>query len=380
MRFALLGKNADHVLAYRGSLIRAAQARGHEVHAITGPAMDLRADDRMRAAGVTPHVIPIDGGGTNPIRDLRSQRAMRDVLRSIRADAAFCYNPKIVAYGPVAARAAGVRRVAAMITGLGYAFTGGTGGAGPSRADALRRALIRTVMRRLYRRALRACDMTFFQNQDDLREFREQGIIDDRTPTRLVPGSGVDLVRFAPRPLPSGIHFLMISRLLRDKGVVEYAQACAQVARSHPQATFTLLGGHDNNPTAVPQATLDAWRKAGVPLLLTPVDDVRPALAACTIFVLPSYREGTSKVMLEALATGRAVITTDAVGCREPIEPGVNGLLVPTANAAALANAMRALADDRALVERMGEAGRRIAEQRFDARIVDDAVLEALEL
>lgn len=383
MRLALLGKSADHVLAYRGSLVRAAQARGHEVHAITGAARDPRTRDRLRAAGVALHEIPLDGGGTNPWRDLRAQRAMRDAMRSMRADAAFCYNPKFVAYGPPAARAAGVPRVAAMVTGLGYAFTepvGARAGTNAARHGRLKRGLVRFVVRRLYRRAVRRCDVVFFQNRDDLAEFRAGRIVDGATRTCLVPGSGVDLDHFAPRPVPDGVHFLMISRLLRDKGVVEYAQACAQVARTHPQAIFTLLGGSDNNPTAVPEGTLAAWRRAGVPTLIDPVDDVRPALAACTIFVLPSYREGTSKVMLEAMATGRAIVTTDAIGCREPIEPEANGLLVPVASVEPLAAAMRRLADDRALVVRMGAASRRIAEARFDARGVDATILAALGL
>ncbi len=365
-----MGKHAEHVLSYRGSLIRAAQELGHEVHAITGTAETAGARARLAAASVELHEVPLDGGGANPFKDTGTLRAIRAVVEEIRPDAAFCYNPKFMAFGPVAAKQAGVPRIAAMVTGLGYAFTGG----------GFRRALVRLALTRLYRRAFRCCDMVFFQNRDDLAEFTRHGVVQSSTRTTIVPGSGVDLSRFTPAPLPGGVHFLMISRLLRDKGVVEFAEASQRVKATHPQATFTLLGGHDANPTAIPRELIAQWRSRGVPAILAPTPEVRPALAACTIFVLPSYREGTSKVMLEAMATGRAVITTDAVGCREPIEPGVNGVLVPVADAEALAAAMRTLADDRALVEGMGRESRRIAESRFASRLVDDVILAALGL
>jgi glycosyltransferase involved in cell wall biosynthesis len=370
VRLALIGKHADYVLAYRGSLIRAAQSRGHEVHAITGAARAARAAERLRSAGVVLHEIPLDGGGTNPFRDLATQRALRRVLRALRPDAVLCYNPKLVAYGPTAARAAGVPKVAAMVTGLGYAFTG----------SGLRRSLVRAAATRLYRRALAACDVVFFQNQADRDQLAALGIVDDRTSIRMVAGSGVDLSLFAPAPLPAGTHFLMIARLLRDKGVMEYAQACRALRATHPQATTTLLGGTDDNPTAVPASEIERWRREGVPMVRDAVEDVRPALAACTVFVLPSHREGTSKVMLEAMATGRAVITTDAIGCREPVEPGANGVLVPVGDAEALAAAMRRLADERGVVERFGAESRRIAEQRFDAAVVDRTILDAMGL
>jgi len=381
MRFCLIGKNPDYVLAYRGSLIRAAQARGHEVHAVTADT-SIRAAQRLADAGVTLHMIPLHGSGTNPFGDLRSAHAMTRALRSIRPDAVFCYNPKPVAYGPRAARRAGVRRVAAMVTGLGYAFTG----------SGARRALIRAVASRLYRRSLRACDAVFFQNKDDLATAARRGIVNPTpavraAPTKgpaivMVPGSGVDLERFAAAPLPPEptVRFLMIARILRDKGAVEFVEACRRVRAEVPGATFALVGGQDDNPTAVPRRDIDRWRREGIVELVGEVDDVRPALAACSVFVLPSHREGTSKVMLEAMAVGRPVITTDTVGCREPIEPGVNGLLVPVQDPEALAQAMRRLADDRSLVERMGRESRRIAERRFDARVVDAEILDALGL
>lgn len=431
MRLCLIGKNPEYVLAYRGSLIRAAQARGHEVVALTAassigadpmrrraralahsaaqsPAQDAgiagavehgfdaaeasehldastrlaRARKRLTDAGVTLHTVPLDGGSTNPLRDLNTLRRMTRALREIAPDAVFCYNPKPLAYGPVAARRAGVRRVAAMVTGLGYAFTG-TGA---------KRAVIRSIAVRLYRRSLGACDVVFFQNRDDLALFTRLGIVFP-TPARqaapsrgprivTVAGSGVDLERFAQEPLPAApiVRFVMIARLLRDKGAFEFVDAARIAHRELPDATFALVGGIDDNPTAVPGDELARWRREGLVELPGEVDDVRAPLRSATVFVLPSHREGTSKVMLEAMATGRAIITTDAVGCREPVERGVNGLLVPVGDARALAAAMIELARDRARVERMGAESRRIAEARYDAKRVDATILGALGL
>jgi len=391
MRFCLLGKNPEYVLAYRGSLIRAAQARGHEVHALTAAssvnddtqaARLTRARTRLAEAGVTLHTVPIDGGGTNPLRDLGTARALARQLRAIRPDAVFCYNPKPVAYGPRAARRAGVPRVGAMITGLGFAFMG----------SGLKRTLVRSIATSLFRRSLHACDVVFFQNRDDLGLFTRLGIVAPTPtaqgrPTRgpritLVAGSGVDLERFAAAPLPPApaLRFVMIARLLRDKGAYEFVDA-ARIAKSAlPHATFALVGGIDDNPTAVRADELALWKREGIVELPGEVEDVRDALRSSSVFVLPSHREGTSKVMLEAMAIGRAVITTDAVGCREPIEPGINGLLVPVGDARELAAAMVALGSDHERLERMGRESRRIAEARFDARRVDGTILDGLGL
>lgn len=369
MRLALVGKNADHVLAYRGSLIRAAQARGYAVHAITGPSRLGTARDRLAQAGVKLHEVGMDGGGINPLREFALRRSLSRVMGEIRPDAVLCYNPKPVAWGPPAARRAGARRVVAMITGLGYAFTG----------SGVKRRIVRRALLRLYRRSLRQCDVVFVQNEDDRAVLREAGCLGAPDRSRLLPGSGVDLERFRTAPLPGRTSFLMVARLLGDKGVREYVEACRALHRTHPDVETVLLGGPDRNPTAIPEAEVDRWRREGVPRLVDEVEDVRPALAACSVFVLPSYREGTSKVMLEAMATGRAIITTDAPGCREPVEPGVNGLLVPVGDATALARAMRELADDSARVERMGRESRRIAEERYDAQVVNSLLLDALD-
>jgi glycosyltransferase involved in cell wall biosynthesis len=368
---ALLGKNAQHVLAFRGSLIRAAQANGHRVIALTSPA-SARARHRLREAGVEHFDTPLRGGTISPLRDLQFQTTVSDILKAQRVDALLAYNPKCIAFGPIAARRAGVKNVAALVTGLGFAFTG----------RSLTRRCIRFFSTRLYRRSLAVCDAVFFQNQIDREELTALGVLVNVPNARMhmIAGSGVDLDFFPAQPVPTQTHFLMISRPLKDKGVAEFAQACKIVRTRDPAIRCTLICAWDDNPSSFTRADIARWAQDGCFNAVDEVEDVRPHLGACTTFVLPSYREGTSKVVLEAMATGRAIISTDAIGCRDPIEPGVNGLLVATHSATELAAAMLELARDPARNTAMGAASRRIAQEKYNAKPIDAVILHALNL
>ena len=368
---ALLGKNAQHVLAFRGSLIRAAQANGHRVIALTSPA-SARARHRLREAGVEHFDTPLRGGTISPLRDLQFQTTVSDILKAQRVDALLAYNPKCIAFGPIAARRAGVKNVAALVTGLGFAFTG----------RSLARRCIRFFSTRLYKRSLAACDAVFFQNATDREELTALGVLANVPNARvhMIAGSGVDLEFFPGQPVPIQTHFLMISRPLKDKGVAEFAQACKIVRTSNPAIRCTLICAWDDNPSSFTRADIARWAQEGCFDAVDEVEDVRPHLGACTTFVLPSYREGTSKVVLEAMATGRAIISTDAIGCRDPIAPNVNGLLVATHSATELAAAMLELAHDPARNAAMGAASRRIAQEKYNAKPIDAAILHALNL
>ena len=368
---ALLGKNAQHVLAFRGSLIRAAQASGHRVIALTSPA-SARARHRLHEAGVEHFDTPLRGGTISPLRDLQFQTMVSDILKAQRVDALLAYNPKCIAFGPIAARRAGVKNVAALVTGLGFAFTG----------RSLARRCVRFFSTRLYKRSLAACDAVFFQNQIDRDELAALGVLANVPNARvhMIAGSGVDLDFFPAQPVPTQTLFLMISRPLKDKGVAEFAQACKIVRASNPAIRCTLICAWDDNPSSFTRADIARWAQDGCFNVVDEVEDVRPHLGACTTFVLPSYREGTSKVVLEAMATGRAIISTDAIGCRDPIEPGVNGLLVATHSATELAAAMLELANNPARNSAMGAASRRIAQEKYNAKSIDAAILHALNL
>jgi len=370
MKLALIGRDAARVLAFRGSLVRAAQALGHEVIAVTG---EGTAADRatLEAARVRLHEVRLDGGGMNPLRDRRYRAAVETVLRAERPDAALAYNPKCVAHGVPAARAAGVRTVVAMVTGLGHGFTEG----------GVRSWFVRTAKCRLFRSAFAMSDTVLLHNADDLETLRRHGAIDAAVEprVRVIAGSGVDLCAFPAEPVPPGAHFLMVARPLREKGLPEFLQASRIVHEQVPSATFTWLGSKsDPNPSAIDRGTLEGWLATGVVRYLPECGDVRPAIAACSIFVLPSHREGTSKVMLEAMAMGRPIITTDAPGCSHLVQGGHVGVSVPVGDVRALASAMTVLAQDGWRRADAGVAARHEVLRHFDAQMVDRATLEAL--
>ncbi|MFM7052902.1 MAG: glycosyltransferase family 4 protein [Planctomycetota bacterium] len=370
--FVLVNGIGDTVVAFRGALVRELVTRGHRVVVSTPRPVEVSAaqvEEALRALGAECEFSPLDRTGLNPLSELAARRHYAALFRRTRPDGVFVANPKPVFHALPAAAACGVPRRVAMITGLGYAFIG----------SSLKARLLRVVARGLYARAMRAATCTLFQNADDQGYFARTGLLPRGADARIVGGSGVDLEAFPERPVPEGACvFLMVARLLGDKGVREYAAAARLVRAARPACRFRLVGWIDANPAAIARSELDAWTRDGVLEYAGRLDDVRGELAACSVFVLPSYREGAPKSTLEALATGRAVVTTDVPGCRETVEDGVNGLLVPARDARALADACLRLADDPAAVARMGAASAALARRRFDARLVNAAIADAL--
>lgn len=363
----MVSGTARFLPSFRGTFLEAVAAAGHEVHVLAPP--DAEASAWLAARAMHFHAIAIDRAGLSPAADTRYFSQLTAALRRIAPDVVLTYHIKPIVYGIPSARAAGVARRYAMITGLGFAFTEG-GGA--------RRRVVRQAARFLYRRSLGMALGTVFQNEDDVRAFADMGLT-GRTPVHLVR-SGVELDRYAVAPLPPGPGFLMIARLLRDKGVGEFLAAARAVKARRPDATFTLIGAVDPNPSAFPLGKVEQAVADGIVIHHEGVTDVRPALAAASVFVLPSYREGTSRAALEAIAMGRAIITTDAPGCRDTVVPGESGYLVPVGDAEALAAAMLTLAEDSSLVARMGSASRALAEQRYDARRSARELMDVLGL
>lgn len=357
---------AESLLRFRRPLLEALREAGWQVHACAPePSAALR--EAMAALGVRLHEVALARTGMNPLHDLRYARGLLGLIDAIRPDAVLAYTIKPVIWAGILCR---IRRIAffPLITGLGYAFSG----------SGAKRGAVRAVATVLLRTSLAGARLAFFQNSDDRAEFGRRRIVPARIPTLVVSGSGVDVDAFAPCPLPAEPVFLMISRLIRDKGVIEYAQAAAIVRRSRPQARCLLVGWIDSNPTAIARDTLQAWQDEGSIEYLGHLDDVRPAIAAARVYVLPSYREGLPRTVLEAMAMGRPVITTDVPGCRETVASGDNGLLVPAQDAEALARAMIALADDPQQAQRMGERSLERVRSRFDARTVSAEMVAAI--
>jgi glycosyltransferase involved in cell wall biosynthesis len=371
MKVVVVGVLAESIITFRGEMIRAMVARGHQVLAIA-PEDDHFVRAALRQMGADYQPVAFRRTGMNPARDLDATRNLVRVLRVFRPDAILVYAAKPVIFGSMAARIAGVPHRSAMITGVGSALAGGS---------TLGRKVLSRLMAALYAVGLRQTHVVFFQNPDDERLFRQRRLISSRQRVVRINGSGVDLDHFAAAPFPPDpVTFLMIGRLLRDKGVTEYVEAARQIRAERPDARFQLLGPLDSNPTAVSEAELKAWADEGVIDYLGSTTDVRPYLAAAHVFVLPSYGEGMPRSVLEAMALGRAVLTTDVPGCRETVVPGRNGYLVAPRDGAALAAGLRRMLDEAGRLEQMGRESRAIAEERFDVHQVNRVILGAIGL
>jgi len=316
MRIIVFGGLARSLLNFRGPLLRALVSRGHEVIACAPDAPEaVRAG--LNSMGVRYEHIPVARAGMNPLSDMGTLFAAYHLFGRLRPDHVLAYTIKPVIWGGFAARLTRVPNCHSMITGLGYAFSDGGG---------LKQTLLRGIVRCLYRNGLARTKTIFFQNPDDLETFTRHKLIHSTTRTVLINGSGVDLDWYAPCPLPSQPVFLLVARLLIDKGVREYVQAARKLRQKHPHAVFQIAGYCDANPASIQPRELQAWIQEGVIQYLGRVENIRPAFAGARVYVLPSYREGTPRTVLEAMSMGRPVITTDAPGCRETIEKDDAGI------------------------------------------------------
>jgi glycosyltransferase involved in cell wall biosynthesis len=369
MRIVVVGVYAPSLLAWRGPMLRAMVAKGHAVLALA-PEHDPDVRSALEAMGVVYGTVPMQRTGLDPLKDAALLASLLGRIRRFMADTVFVYAAKPVVYGLIAARLARVPLRVAMITGAGSALGGGRG---------IRRRALSTILRTLYRVSLAQAHVVLFHNPDDEQLFRSLRLVGSRNHVVRINGSGVDLGAFAPVPLPQGpITFLMMARLIRDKGVREFVEAAAKVRESYPEARFQLLGSLDTNPSAIARDELEGWQRDGVIEYLGSTSDVRPFLAAAHVCVLPSYGEGMPRSILEGMAMGRAVLTTDVPGCRETVASGRNGLLVAPRNAAALAQGMSDLLAHPEDLARMGHESRRIAEEKFDVEDVNRAIFAAM--
>lgn len=370
---AMLTSGAATLANFRGPLIQAFVTHGIKVYALA-PDHDETTRAAMIALGAEPVDVPLDRTGMHPLRDISDMLALIGIFRRLRPDAVFGYFIKPVTYGTIAARLAGVRHRFAMVAGLGYIFTPNTG------PDTPKRRVLRTIASALYWIAFRLCHIVFVQNEDDRHFFIQRGIASEGK-VEVLAGSGVDLNRLSPAPpVTSPVTFLLMARLLREKGIAEFVEAGRILKRDHPDARFVLLGGWDPNPGGFTTQEVQTWADEGLVDWLGHQSDVRPIIAASSVFVLPSYREGKPRSTQEAMAIARPIITTDAPGCRDTVVEGVNGYLVPIRDAHALAAAMKRFLDRPDLIAPMGKASRTLAEERFDVRRINAHILRAMRI
>ena len=354
-RLLFIVNEPDFFLSHRLPLAIAARDAGYEVHIATSPGQGAT---RILALGFPHHGVPLSRSGKNPFIELRSLWNLVGLMRRVRPEIVHLVTIKPVLYGGLAARFAGVPGVVAAVSGLGFVFTSQGYGA----------RLLRGVVTALYRLALgHRHQRVIFQNPTDRSALVDSGIVPLER-TVLLPGSGIDLEEYRATPETAGEPVVvMAARLLKDKGVSEFVEAAGRLRREGVRARFKLAGEPDpGNPQSVTEQEMAAWRAAGDVEVLGFQHGIAALFSASHIVVLPSYYgEGLPKVLVEAAACGRAVVTTDSPGCRDAIEPGVTGLLVPAKDVAALSQAIRKLIDDTELRQGMGRSGRQLAESRY---------------
>ncbi len=366
MKIAVLSSHTPSFFWFRMDMMKLFVALGCEVVAIANEPEE-KWEKEFRNEKIKYRQINVNRNSTNPIKDLKSLLSITKILKEERPDKVFSYHAKTVIYGGLAARLLKNNEVYPLIAGLGSVYM----------SDRWQDKIIGKLLTIEYKISLKNSKKVFFQNKDDSSEFFKRKILSEEKVAYL-SGSGVNTEIFKPTPLPKSPCFLYIGRLIRDKGIQEYLDACKTLKEKNNNIRCMIVGPYDTNPTALKKEELEQYVSSGIVEYYGEQRDIKPYMDQCSVFVLPSYREGTPKTVLEAMASGRVVITTDAPGCRETVQNGINGYLVPARNTEILVEKMLELSQNFTTVLRMGQAGRELAEKIFDVRIVNRVITQTM--
>lgn len=373
MKFLIIASVAESILNFRYKLIQELKSKGFEVH-IAAPAISIDDEvfQKIASLNVVIHKIPLKRTGLNPFHDVICLIKLIFLIKRVSPNYLLSYTIKPIIYGTIAARLMGVDHRISMITGVGLAFTDVS-------KEKLKKST-RKIIILMYRLAMKLSTKVIFQNSDDRDLFIKLGIISKNHKIAVVSGSGVDLTKFKPVKFKGHQNFLIISRLIASKGIREFVEAARIIKRDYEQVTFTIVGWIDQGEDAISNEELQSWVKEGDITHLGFQADVRDALTNCSVYVLPSYREGTPVSVLEAMATGRPIITTDTAGCRETVIDGENGFLVEVGNVRSLVEAMNKFILDPSLIISMGERSLELARMKYDVDLVNCEMMDAMDI
>ena len=361
-KILLLCGASQTVLNFRAGLIQALKADEWNVSVSV---LDKKFEEEIRA-------LPIDelfcaeqsNRSVNPFSVVRLKKYYKKIVKEVRPDVVMTFMLKPNTLGAAAAYKAGAKRIVSMVEGAGDVFIN----------RGFKWALLRKIVCGLYKKSFRHCEKVIFLNNDDKAEFISRRLVKE-TQCEVIPGVGVDLEKFSFKPLKNRRTFLMVARMLKTKGIFEYCECARAVKKKYPDAAFNYLGAE----SAVTLADIREYIDDGSVNYLGVTKDVRPHFEDCTAFVLPSYREGMSMSIMEAEAAGRAVITSDRIGCRETVQNGLNGFAVPIDNVGEMAEKAIYFIEHPEKAEEMGRNARAFAEEKFDQKKINATILSIIE-
>lgn len=358
MKILIISPKNKTVFNFRGDLIKDMIQKGNKVY-VTGPNEDYLSE--IYNLGVEEFsVVPLVKDNTSIIGDLNYILRLKKEIKKIKPDIVFSYNIKPVIYGSIAAKTEGVKHIYAMVTGLGRVYA----------SKRLKAKVLRIITTFLYKIAFSCCDKVIFQNHDDVDELTNYRCLVDKKAV-VVNGSGVNMQRFKKTEMPNSPVFLMVSRIIREKGIIEYCEAARMLKKEYPEAKCILLGGFDSSIGAIKKEEIEEYIEDNSIQYLGEVKSTEEFYGKSSVFVLPSYyREGLPRTILEAMSCGRPIITTDWVGCREPIENGKNGFLIPIKDPNYLCSKMLYLCDMR-IANIMGDNAYETCLKKYDVSVVN---------
>jgi glycosyltransferase involved in cell wall biosynthesis len=368
MKIAVLSSHTSSLFWFRMDMMKDFIKQGHKVIAL-GPEPKSEWELEFRENDIEYRQLFVERNGVNPFKDLRTFKELYQFIKKEKPDKVFAYQAKTVVYGCIAAKMNGITEVYPLIAGLGSVFRG----------TDFKNRIIKTIMKIEYWVACRCSKKVFFQNHDDKNEFIQNGLINDNK-SIIINGSGVNLDKFKPTSLPKIPTFLFIGRLIKDKGIIEYLEACKKIKSKYPNVRCLLVGPFDSNPSALKPEELKPYIDNGIIEYYGEQSDVRPFISQCSTYVLPSYHEGTPKTVLEAMAMGRAIITSDAPGCRETVKDGINGYLVEVRDIDGLIDKMECLISNPELNISMGKESLKTAQEKYDVKIINQIIINIMNL
>ncbi|PMK12104.1 glycosyltransferase family 4 protein [Vibrio splendidus] len=374
MKLILVANAAFTLLNFRRELMQSLVSSGYEVIAICPSQCNLTQGDikeKFSILGVTYHPIEFQRNGLNVFSDMKFLFNLIELYNDLKPDYVLNYTIKPFIYSSIAAKLCFDIKVLSNVTGLGYLFTD----------ESFKVKTLRRLVTLQLKLASKCNDVVFFQNPDDMNDYMDFGIVNSQQTTKIISGSGVNLKEFIAiePPVNDAIKFLFIARLIKDKGIYELIDAARVIKDIYPNVVVEIVGPLDSNPNALTMSNIKKLQSEGIVTYHGSTDNVLPFLDSCDVFILPSYREGTPRTVLEAMAVGRPIITTDVPGCRECVIEGRNGFLVPAMSSTSLVVAMKKLIDSAELRKAMGINSRNLVEKKYDVDIVVKDIIDAIE-